>query len=160
MKPTLVHSRRILSRAAILTLCAVWFNAFAPKANADPEHPLMHRALYELKEVQTYLKTADNKFGGHKQKAQEAVDAAIGEMLKALEAVKDPYKGFKGNPDDYKKWNDHPAIRQAIHVLRDAKGELKNAAHNFDGHRDNALKLTEAAISELEMALKFVGAKP
>lgn len=49
----------------------------------------------------------------------------------------------------------HPHIRSAIHELREARRELKEADHDFGGHRVAALAATDEAIKQLQMALKF-----
>jgi len=48
----------------------------------------------------------------------------------------------------------HPHIHHAIHELREAKKELKEADHDFKGHREDALKACDKAIEQLELALK------
>ena len=48
----------------------------------------------------------------------------------------------------------HPAIRNALRGLREAKNALEHANHDFQGHRVAALKDVDAAISECELALK------
>jgi hypothetical protein len=49
----------------------------------------------------------------------------------------------------------HPEIRQAIGALRRAKARMEMAAHDFGGHRIEALKATDEAIRQLELCLKF-----
>ena len=49
----------------------------------------------------------------------------------------------------------HPHIRAALHELREARNELKTAAHDFGGHRDEALEATDNAIRQLEVCLKY-----
>jgi hypothetical protein len=49
----------------------------------------------------------------------------------------------------------HPEIRQAIAALRRAKSRMEMAAHDFGGHRVEALKATDEAIHQLELCLKF-----
>jgi len=49
----------------------------------------------------------------------------------------------------------HPEIRMAIASLRKAKGHLDMAAHDFGGHRVEAIKATDEAIRQLELCLKF-----
>ena len=49
----------------------------------------------------------------------------------------------------------HPHIRAALHELREARTELKTAAHDFGGHRDEALEATDKAIRQLEECLKY-----
>ena len=49
----------------------------------------------------------------------------------------------------------HPEIREAIASLRRAKEHMEHAAHDFGGHRVEAIRATEEAIHQLEEALKF-----
>ena len=49
----------------------------------------------------------------------------------------------------------HPHIRAALHELREAREELKTAAHDFGGHRVEALEATDKAIRQLEECLKY-----
>ena len=49
----------------------------------------------------------------------------------------------------------HPHIRAALNELREAKGELQSAAHDFGGHRADALKATDEAIHQLELCLRY-----
>ena len=49
----------------------------------------------------------------------------------------------------------HPEIRQAVAALRRAKAHMERAAHDFDGHRVEALRATDEAIRQLQEALKY-----
>lgn len=49
----------------------------------------------------------------------------------------------------------HPQIREALAALRLAKEHMEHAAHDFGGHRVEALKATDEAIRQLEVCLKF-----
>jgi hypothetical protein len=49
----------------------------------------------------------------------------------------------------------HPQIREALGALRRAKEHMEHAAHDFGGHRVEALKATDEAIRQLELCLKF-----
>jgi uncharacterized membrane protein len=49
----------------------------------------------------------------------------------------------------------HPHIRAALHELHEAQGELKRAAHDFGGHREEALEAVDKAIHQLEVCLKY-----
>jgi len=49
----------------------------------------------------------------------------------------------------------HPVIREAIRQLEKVKSELQNqAAHDFQGHRENAIQHVDQAIKELNLALQ------
>lgn len=49
----------------------------------------------------------------------------------------------------------HPHIRGAIRELQEAKRELQTAAHDFGGHREDALKAVDEAIHQLQLALQY-----
>lgn len=49
----------------------------------------------------------------------------------------------------------HPEIREAIGSLRRAKEHMEHAAHDFGGHRVEAIRATDDAIRQLELCLKF-----
>jgi hypothetical protein len=55
-----------------------------------------------------------------------------------------------GTPDE-----PHPQIREALAALRHAKEHMEHAAHDFGGHRVEALKATDEAIRQLEICLKY-----
>lgn len=49
----------------------------------------------------------------------------------------------------------HPQIREALGALRRAKEHMEHAAHDFGGHRVDALHATDEAIKQLEICLKY-----
>lgn len=49
----------------------------------------------------------------------------------------------------------HPEIREALHALRKAKEHMEHAAHDFGGHRVEALETTNKVIEQLEVCLKY-----
>jgi hypothetical protein len=49
----------------------------------------------------------------------------------------------------------HPEIREAVASLRRARMHMQDAAHDFGGHRVEALRATDEAIRQLEICLKF-----
>ena len=49
----------------------------------------------------------------------------------------------------------HPEIRQAIAALRRAKAHMEHAAHDFGGHRVEAIRATDVAIQQLQDCLKY-----
>jgi hypothetical protein len=54
---------------------------------------------------------------------------------------------------------DCPNIVKATAALVAAQTDLKNAAHDFDGHRADALKAVDAALTQLQMCLKSAQCK-
>ncbi len=141
-----------VSLAALVAAVAV---AAPTKASAEP-HPAMYRALYELREARVDLKEASHNFGGHREKALLAVDAAINQIETCLKAVGDEVKPFKGHPAEvYKKYDNHPHIHHAVVELKASRAELHEASHNYGGHKEKAIKDVDYAIEELEHCLKF-----
>jgi hypothetical protein len=49
----------------------------------------------------------------------------------------------------------HPEIRKAITALERARYDLQHAAHDFGGHRADALAATDKAIEQLRLALNY-----
>ena len=49
----------------------------------------------------------------------------------------------------------HPEIREAIAALRRAREHMDHAAHDFGGHRVEAIRATEDAIRQLQDCLKY-----
>jgi hypothetical protein len=60
-----------------------------------------------------------------------------------------PHSGTRGH---------HPAIRAAIAALERAKAEMQAAAHDYGGHRADALAACDTAIAQLKLALQYVNA--
>jgi hypothetical protein len=49
----------------------------------------------------------------------------------------------------------HPQIREALASLRNSKEHLEHAAHDFGGHRVEAIKAIDEAIRQLEICLQY-----
>jgi hypothetical protein len=50
---------------------------------------------------------------------------------------------------------DHPQIHDALAALRNAKGHLESAKHDFGGHRADAEHAVDEAIHQLEICMKY-----
>jgi len=51
-------------------------------------------------------------------------------------------------------YEDQPHMQAALESLRQAEQHLKEAAHDKNGHREQALKATQDAIHHVEMGIK------
>ena len=49
----------------------------------------------------------------------------------------------------------HPRIAKAIEALEDARAYMREAAHDFGGHRVEAMRATDEAIKQLRLALAY-----
>ncbi len=49
---------------------------------------------------------------------------------------------------------EYPHIRAAVNELREARAELQHAAHDFCGHRADALRDTDVALKQLQEAVR------
>ena len=49
----------------------------------------------------------------------------------------------------------HPEINAAIRALERAKLHLQSAAHDFGGHRVEAIRAIDAALVQLKLALEY-----
>jgi hypothetical protein len=49
----------------------------------------------------------------------------------------------------------HPEIREAIEALRRARGHLEHAAHDFGGHRVEAIKSVDESLHQLQDCLRY-----
>lgn len=50
---------------------------------------------------------------------------------------------------------DHPEIRAALESLRHAREHIHDAAHDFHGHKVEALRAVDAAIHQLEICMQY-----
>jgi hypothetical protein len=50
---------------------------------------------------------------------------------------------------------DHPEIHDALNSLHHAREHLEHAAHDFGGHRVEALRAVDEAIRQLDICLKY-----
>lgn len=58
-----------------------------------------------------------------------------------------PASGHRAEP--------HPEIRAAIRALENARAHLHDAAHDFGGHRVEAIAAIDAALNQLHLALQY-----
>jgi hypothetical protein len=49
----------------------------------------------------------------------------------------------------------HPEIHDALEALRRARAHMDHAAHDFGGHKVEALRATDEAIRQLEICLQY-----
>ncbi|HEY6332707.1 MAG TPA: hypothetical protein VI756_25510 [Blastocatellia bacterium] len=126
--------------------------------------PNIRKAIAALELADTDLENAEDDFCGYKAAAINAVNSAISELGLAIACkVGDSAAQAQVNQTtsnlraklaavSYAGGN-HPLIRKAIAACENAAIDLENAAHDYCGHRLDALNADLAAIGELELAL-------
>lgn len=135
-------------------------------------HPAIRRAERELREAKGHLEKAAHDFGGHRVAAIKDIDKALHQLRVALKfdspkrrATVPPVKSTAptatpgipaaGKPKAAPGTEKHPQIHKALHKLHQAKRTLENAAHDFGGHRVDAIKDIDRAINQLKQALAY-----
>jgi hypothetical protein len=119
-----------------------------------------YRVLQVTKKM---LEGADHDYGGHRVAAIKAISAAEHQLKLALHSQHK--KGGKAapkavNPD---KGNKRPEpqgisnlqLADAIVILQKTEAFLKQANHDYGGHRAQAVKDLGVAVKQLKVALKY-----
>ncbi len=135
----------------------VMMAASASFAEPHPYHHF-HHALWELRDARKELERAEHNFGGHREKALQATEAAIKQVTIILEHKEVSTKGTPTRGDlaaEYKKYKHHPHLHHAVHELRHAHHQLEETKHhNYGGHKAAALRDIHHAIVQIELCLK------
>ena len=130
---------------------------------AGEAHPLIRRAVNALQAAKGDLQNAAHDYCGHRVDALAATNAALTQLQQALACDSGPKK--KGNstaadleipaePVSAGGGEPHPRIYNAINALGAAEGDLQNAAHDYCGHRVEALQAVQTALAQLKAAIQ------
>jgi outer membrane protein TolC len=147
-----------LSLFASLILFGLLLTPTSSKAGGEP-HPLIRRAAAALRSAKTDLQNAAHDYCGHRVEALEAVNNALNQLQQALDC--DSRKRSSAGADEMEAESSgtaggerHPNIDRAISALGSAEGDLQNAAHDYCGHRVEALESTRSALNQLRLAIQ------
>jgi len=131
------------------------------KGGGEP-HPLIRRAVNALERARGDLQNAAHDFCGHRVEALEATNNALNQLQLALKC--DSGKKVSFGPEEIeplpmeggggKGGERHPFIYNAINALGAAEGDLQNAAHDYCGHRVEALEAVRNALNQLKLAVQ------
>ena|SRR5579871_1114489 len=146
-----------MSRTLLLAPAIAAVSMLLPgRASAEPKYPHLHQALYEMKEAHKQLKEAGHDFGGHRERALEGLDAAIRQTEKCLREVGDPYhEDFRPREGVYHEYKNFVHLRHSVVEMKEARHALKDAPHDFKGHRDEAIRFLDYAIEQCEKCLPY-----
>jgi hypothetical protein len=76
-------------------------------------------------------------------------------VISAAPPNPNPVQGDKDDQHKKKGVERHPHIRAAIRELQEARKELETAAHDFGGHRKEAIEAIDNALKQLREALEY-----
>ena len=153
--------RRVtLSLLCSLVLCGSLLLHPASANSGAEAHPLIKRAIAALQSAKTDLQNAAHDYCGHRVEALEATNAALGQLQQALDcaarkgssagtAVELALESTGSSPSER-----HPNINRAISALGAAEADLQNAAHDYCGHRVEAIEAIKAALDQLKLAIE------
>ena len=130
----------------------------------------LHEAIYVLQSVKHTLDKADHDYGGHRAAAVKDIAKAEHQLREALAAhhkghPPTAHAGHPGKPGH----PGHPGgaarrepqslsdaqLAEAIPVLNATATFLKNANHDYGGHREKAVQDIAAAVRQLQTALQY-----
>jgi hypothetical protein len=126
---------------------------------AEP-HPNIYRAIHALEAARADLQDAAHDYCGHRVEALESTNRALSQLGAAIAC--DERRGASAGTavapgseaaPAAAAGERHPLIRAAINALRSARGDLQRAAHDYCGHRVEALEATNRALNQLQYAL-------
>ena len=120
-------------------------------------HPKINQAIAALQNAKADLQNAAHDYCGHRVQALDATNDAIRHLQQALASDRaslsigeSPSSAFSAAGTVAER---HPLIRKAINALEAAKTDLQNAAHDFHGHRVEALESVNTALNQLHAAI-------
>jgi hypothetical protein len=131
--------------------------------SAQATHQQLVQSLHVLQSTKKTLEMADHDYGGHRAAAVHDIGKAERQLREALghsphhkaRAVGARTGGGKvaGNREPQQLSNEQLAA--AIPVLQNTVAALKNANHDFGGHREKAIEDLNTAVAQLKTALQY-----
>ena len=151
---------RSILRATMDTLVLfLWIGLSAPGQAGEFKHHHIHHAIHELKEAKKELIESPHDFGGHREQAIKAIDAAILSLDKLLVAIGEKPVTPDVGPEVYKKYEHHPHLHHALAELREAHQQVKESKFDFGRDREIALRDIDYAMQQIELVLKHHNGK-
>ena len=154
----------LVSFTLLIGLTASTVSAGFPSGRSE-RHPKIRQAINALEAARGDLQDAARDFCGHRAEALEAVNHAIEQLNLAL--ASDQAANAEHNAPALvmpgyepplpvgaqRNGERHPMIRRAMNALAAAKTDLQQAAHDFKGHRAEAVEAIDRAQNQLRQAL-------
>ena len=120
------------------------FGLVAVASAAPPDQPFMEAARADLQKAKTELNLATRDKGGHRGKAVNLVNQAIGQVNAGIGYAR---RHNHAAPDQ-------PHMQAALDALQSARSNLDKANADKGGHRANAIQLVNSAIAEVKLGIE------
>jgi len=138
--------RSFLSLLAVLVVIAAASISIA--ANPVPDQPRMQAARADLNQARASLMRATNNKGGHRVKAIEYINFAIGEINAGIAYDR------RHNHASPAAVPDQPNMQAALNHLNAAQVNLQAATSDKGGHRQKAMDYVSKAIKEVNKGIE------
>jgi hypothetical protein len=129
----------------IVGALVVVFGLIAVANAAPPDQPFMEAARADLQKAKTELNLATRDKGGHRGKAVNLVNQAIGQVNAGIQFAR---------RHNHATAPDQPHMQAALDALESARNNLDKAEADKGGHRANAIQLVKDAIAEVKMGIE------
>src|SRR5580765_9056109 len=118
---------------------------FAAAQAVVPDQPFMVAARADLQKAKAELQLATRDKAGHRAKAADLVNRAIGQVNAGIQYAR--RHNHTATPDQ-------PHMQAALDALQSAKDNLDKAEADKGGHRANAIQLVNDAIAEVRLGVE------
>ncbi len=137
------------------TTIASWAQQAAMKKQAQgASNQQLMAAIQTLQSVKLTLEKADHDYGGHRAAAVKDIAKAEQQLLRALHAHQKLGNAGKVPAMGEPQALSNAQLAQTIPVLSNTITLLGSANHDYGGHRQKAIQDLQAAINQLQVALK------
>ena len=139
--------------ASLLTFVfTLAFASYAVKAATPvPDQPYMQAARADLNKARAALQRATSNKEGHRVKALEYTNKAIGEVGAGIRFDRRRNHAMPGNVST--AVGDQPNMQAALNHLLDAQRNLTHATSDKGGHRVKAMEYVGKAITEVNKGI-------
>jgi hypothetical protein len=123
----------------------VVFGLIAAASAAPPDQPFMEAARTDLQRAKAELQLATRDKGGHRGKAVNLVNQAIGQVNAGIQYAR---------RHNHVAAPDQPHMKAALDSLESARNNLDKANPDKGGHRAKAIDLVKDAIAEVKAGIE------
>ena len=121
----------------------------------SPDQPYMRAARTELQQARAQLQRATHNKGGHRVKAIEYINLAIGQVNLGMRFDRRNHH-VESSATEMNRLGaslDQPHMERALDLLRQARSDLERATSDKGGHRVKAIGYVNQAIDEVKKGI-------